>query len=80
MDKYSSLLRTLKNYGHESFITLDPGVKLIKPISLCRAIKLECLSLESQYSQVKCVRVWPEPTLEVRTYPRVEHLKGASLG
>ncbi len=29
-DKHSSLLQKFVNYGHESFMTLDPGVDLYK--------------------------------------------------
>jgi hypothetical protein len=38
MGKHSSLLQTFVNYGHESFITLDPGVDLykIKSINVLR--------------------------------------------
>ncbi len=47
-DKHSSLLRKFVKYGQKSFITLGPGVKVIKLFFLSLVMwqsKIDCLSL-----------------------------------
>jgi hypothetical protein len=55
--------------------SLTPGactIKLFTSVIYGFRNKLECLSLASLFSLVKCLRVRPEPT-------QVKHLKGAPL-
>ncbi len=47
-DNYSSLLRTVVNYGRKKFKTLGQDLNVIKPSLLTlQANKLECLSLKN---------------------------------
>jgi hypothetical protein len=61
----------------KSFITFIPWVNVIKPftaVSYKFINKIGCLHLASLCKLVYCL--WERPG----AYPRVEHLKGVSLG
>ncbi len=70
-NKHSSLLGTLKNYGHKRFHNFDQGYKTLF-FSLSSSLqqnKLECWSLEWIFRIMKHVRATPE------AYPRVGYWK-----
>jgi hypothetical protein len=69
LDKHSDLLQKLVNHGQKSFITLGPGDNLIKNF-ICNLCKLECLSLASLSSIIKCLWIRPGASTGVK------HLKG----
>ncbi len=65
------------NLRLKSFITMTPRtnvIKLFTAVSNEFPNKLECCLLSSLSSQAYCLRARPG------AYPRVEHLKGVSLG
>ncbi len=65
------------NYVCKMFVKLRTGAALIKlfmAVSHNFCNKLECLSLASLSSQVHYLGA------KIGAYPRVEHLKGVSLG
>ncbi len=75
--KLSSFLQKFVNHGQKSFITLGPGVNVIKlfcPQFAYFRNRLECFSQASFFSLVKCL--WANQG----ACPRLEHLKDASFG
>jgi hypothetical protein len=72
-DKHSSLFCHIISDKEESFITLTPGVNVIKHFYSSLKLnenKLECLPLPNYYKPLKCLRLWS------RAYANSKHQAG----
>ncbi len=74
-NKHSCLLQKYVNYGHKKFYNIVPrGLYHKTYYGHNLQISMESLSLANLSSLIQCLWV------RLRAYPRVYHLKGASVG